>query len=57
MLVGSKDMTVALHQLPLLTGKGQHHCVCCVYHCPALLCPAPALQQSLPTKSPPMAAH
>lgn len=38
--MGSKDMTVALHQLPLLTGMGQHHCVCCRYLCPALLCPA-----------------
>lgn len=47
---GVKDMTVALHQLPLLTGMGQHHCVCCVYPCPALLCSAPGLQQDLPTE-------
>lgn len=50
--MGSKDMTESLHQLPLLTGMGQHHRVRCVYHCPALLCPVPALQQGFP-----MAAH
>lgn len=46
--VGPRDMTAALHQLRVLIGVGQRHPARSVPPCPALLCPAPALQQGSP---------